>query len=86
MMSAGDELQLTIDEYRSTLNEVVQSHNRNEDLRWELVKSKLCGTSGWTTEGAEEITRLVREYGGFILRNAFAIANVLNIEDGELGY
>jgi hypothetical protein len=84
MMSAGDELQRTIDEYRSILNETVQ--NRNDDLHWELVQSKLSETSGWTTEGAVEITRLVREYGGFILRYALAVANVLNIEDGELGY
>ena len=84
MISAGDELQRTIDEYRITLNENIQ--NRNDDLCWELVQSKLSDTGGWTTEGAEEITRLVRDYGGFILRNALAVANVLNIEDGELGY
>jgi len=85
-MRAGEELERTIDEYRSVLSDVVQNRNREEDLRWELVQRKLSSISGWTTEGASEVTRLVRDYGGFMLRNALAVANVLSKEDGELGY
>ena len=41
--------------------------------------------AGWTTEGAHEIVRIVREYGGFILKNALALAIVLGVQDGEKG-
>lgn len=85
-MSPGDKLERTINEYRNTLTEVIQNQETKEGERWELVQKKLSSISGWTTEGAREITRLAREYGGFMLRNALAVANALNVEDGELGY
>ena len=85
-MNAGDELDRTIDEYQNTLSEVLKCVEINKDLRFELFQRKLNEICGWTTEGAEEIVMLARKYGAFMLRNALAIANVLNIEDGELGY
>lgn len=85
-MSAGEELERMIDEYRDIFVEVVQNGVSRKDFRWDHVQSKLCDIGDWTAEGAEEVTRLAREYGGFILRNALAVAKVLNIEDGELGY
>ena len=85
-MSAGEELERTIDEYRYIFIEFVQNGMRKKNFNWDHVQSKLCNIGDWTAEGAEEVTRLVRGYGSFILRNALAIAKVLNIEDGELGY
>ena len=81
-MDAGEELERTIDEYRNMLAEIKQSQKNKEDLHWDLVQWKLSSISDWTREGAEEVTRLAREYGGFFLRNALAIANVLSVEDG----
>jgi hypothetical protein len=85
-MNAGEELERTIDEYRGIFVEGVQDRVSTKDFQWDHLQAKLCDIGDWTTEGAEEVTRLAREYGGFILRNALAVAKVLNIEDGELGY
>ncbi len=35
---------------------------------------------------ADELISLAKQYGALMLRNAFALAAVLNIEDGELGF
>jgi hypothetical protein len=86
MSSAGVELEFTIDEYNSTFTDIVQDQNNKHDLPWALIQNRLKYNNGWTKEGAGEIVRLVREYGGFMLRNALAIAKVLEIEDGELKY
>ena len=85
-MDAGEELERTMDEYRDMFAEIKHSQKDKEDLHWELVQWKLSRIGDWTPKGAEEITKLARKYGSFILRNALAIASVLSIEDGELGY
>jgi hypothetical protein len=85
-MCVGYELERTIVEYHDTLTEILQCREMKENLRWKLVQRRLSKISGWSTEGAEEVIRLAREYGGFMLRNALAIAKVFNIEDGELGF
>jgi hypothetical protein len=86
IMGAGEELELTIAEYQNALTDVMPYRGRKADLPWELVQSTLSSVNGWTREGAEEVTRLAREYAGFMLRNALAIANALDIEDGELAF
>ena len=86
VMGVGEELELTIAEYQNSLTDVMPYRDRKADLPWELVQSRLSSVNGWTREGAEQVTRLAREYGGFMLRNALAIANVLDVEDGELGF
>ena len=85
-MSAGEELERTIDEYRSMLAEDLNNRGRKKYLDSDLMQWKLCSMGDWTPEGAKEIVRLANDYGGFMLRNALAVANVLSIEDGELGY
>ena len=85
-MNAGEELERTIVEYENTFIDMMKFKGSKENLPWELVQSRLCRINEWTIEGAEEITRLAREYGGFMLRNALAIAKVMGIEDGELDY
>ena len=39
----------------------------------------------WSHNGATALVFLARQYGAFILKNALALAEVLDIEDGELG-
>jgi len=85
-MCAGDELECTIDEYQDTFTDITKYQESSHDLPWELVQKRLKCSNGWTREGAGEVIRLVREYGGFMLRNALAVAKVLDIEDGELSY
>jgi hypothetical protein len=85
-MDAGEELERTIAEYENTFIDMKQFKGSKENLLWGLIRRRLCRTNDWTTEGAEEVTRLAREYGGFMLRNALAVAKVVGVEDGELGY
>ena len=85
-MDAGEELERTMDEYHDMFAEVEYYQKNKGDVHWDFVEWQLSSIGDWTPEGTEEVTRLAREYGGFILRNALAIANVLNVEDGELGY
>lgn len=39
----------------------------------------------WTERGAREVLQLARRYGTSILRNALALADAMNIEDGDAG-
>jgi hypothetical protein len=86
-MKAGEHLEVTIREYRSALAGIAESGgSKTDDVPWELVETRLTNDHGWTREGAEQIVRLAREYGAFMLRNALALAGVFEIKDGELGY
>jgi len=85
-MSVSEELERTLDEYRSIFNEDLNNIGRTKDLNWDSVQWKLCSIGDWTSEGAKEIVRLAHDYGGFMLRNALAVADVFGIEDGGLGY
>lgn len=68
-----------VEEYRAVIGEVAEDANA-DDLVATLVRD-----ADWTTNGAEAIVHLAREYGVFVLKNALALACVLDIEDGELG-
>jgi len=47
--------------------------------------SALSREHDWTERGAAAIVSLANDYGTFVLRNALALAIVLDIEDGSLG-
>lgn len=49
------------------------------------VIGALVSQSEWTERGAREVVQLARRYGWSILRNALALAEALDIEDGESG-
>ena len=72
----------TIEEYEA----VFSAGRRGSALEWDEVDLILQRELAWTREGACEISRLAREYGAFMMRNALAVATVLGIEDGELSY
>jgi hypothetical protein len=59
--------------------------NKKHEIDWDKLICLLCKEGEWTTEGAEILVYLVKQYGSFILKNAFALALAANIEDGELG-
>lgn len=46
----------------------------------------LCTESAWTVEGARLVIDLANQYGTSILRNALALADALDIEDGLAGF
>ena len=45
----------------------------------------LVERGSWTAQGAREVLQLARRYGTSILRNALALAEAMNIEDGDAG-
>jgi hypothetical protein len=51
----------------------------------EIVR-RLKEQHDWTDIAAEALIMLARQYGAFMLRNALALAIVMDTEDGELGF
>jgi hypothetical protein len=74
-------IKLTQSEYK---NYVSTSTNNNE-IDWEKMIDLLCKEGEWTTQGAETLVYLAVNYGSFILKNALALAEAANIEDGKVG-
>lgn len=50
------------------------------------LQAALVTQAAWTEEGAALLVKLARQYGTFVLSNALALAEALDIEDGEAGY
>jgi len=84
MIDQGVMLQSAIAEYDSTVNAAsVELRMKRSPERLMLA---LCRHHDWTDRGAEAILRLANEYGAFMLRNALALAVVLDKEDGDLDF
>lgn len=63
---------------------IVKGHNGEIDNA--QLANLLTTQAEWTEEGAQALIYLAQNYGSFMLRNALALANVLDIEDGALGF
>lgn len=50
------------------------------------IADELVANHGWTQDGAEEIVKVVRRYGAWFLLNAAAVAELLEVQDGEAGF
>jgi hypothetical protein len=57
-----------------------------DEINFERLEAYLIEHCEWTDEAAIELTRLVKRYGSFILKNAFALAIACDVEDGDLGF
>lgn len=55
------------------------------DATDEQIVGALVVRADWTAKGARAVLMLARKYGVFVLRNALALANAMQIEDGEAG-
>jgi len=51
----------------------------------EQIVCALVDRGAWTEQGAREVLQLARRYGTSILRNALALAEAMQIEDGNAG-
>jgi hypothetical protein len=60
--------------------------NSGSEVNYERLEAYLIDDCEWTEEAAIELTRLVQRYGSFMLMNAFALAAVCDVEDGDLGF
>jgi hypothetical protein len=86
MIREGAHLESLVSEYEGLLVTGTGTERTlaREELR--LVPAALCKYGDWSERGADEIARLVMDYGAFMLRNALAVAIVLGKEDGDLGF
>lgn len=67
------------EEYKQLVSEL-PANPTDEALTGTLVKN-----ADWTGHGAQTILHLAREYGCAILRNALALAEAMDIQDGNSG-
>ncbi len=66
-------------EYREMVGRLAENANENNNV------VSLASEAAWTEEGARTVLRLARTYGMSVLRNALALAEALDIEDGDAG-
>ena len=70
---------LLIEEYQTLIAEL--PHNPTaKQITHALIKH-----ANWTPTSAQTLLHLAQTYGTFTLRNALALANALNLEDGTCG-
>jgi hypothetical protein len=79
-MNPEDSLLMTIAEYRSILDPDTVAKQS-----WDSAIKTLIEDADWTSEGAHCLCELAKSYGAFVLRNATALAIVMNQEDGTIG-
>lgn len=77
-------LESTVSEYRGLLASA--KDDGVETLDMDRLVRHLSRAHDWTEHGARAIVSLANQYGGFMLRNALAIAIALDKEDGDLGF
>lgn len=82
ILKEADLLKSAISEY----NNIFEQSKTNGILDSDHLLSNLVKEHDWTSEGAKAVLKLANEYGGFMLRNALALAVVLGKEDGDLGF
>lgn len=85
MIGEGTHLESLVSEYEGLLLKGTASEGAVDVENWRLVADALCRDADWSERGADEIARLVKDYGAFMLRNALAVAIALGREDGNLG-
>jgi len=74
-----DSVPYFVDEYKAIIG-CLGSEPDDESIRDLLIKD-----ADWTVRGSGILVMLVREYGTFVLANALALAEAMEIEDGNAG-
>ena len=78
----GLAIQNRMDEYRG---HVLNEDGSIPDDDDEIIR-RLMEECGWLDRSAHELLRMTKYYGAFLLRHALALANILEIEDGDGGF
>lgn len=68
-----------VDEYKVLVESLLS------DADDKSLIGRLITDSEWTEQGATTLVMLARQYGTFVLANALALAEALEIEDGDAG-
>ena len=84
-MSETEFLESAVSEYRPLLDPAWDKKDVGR-VDTERLISQLTREHDWTDLGARAIVSLATEYGTFMLRNALALAIILDKEDGDLGF
>jgi hypothetical protein len=71
-------------EYKKMLAEMDACDGSPEAAR--QITLALSQQHDWSPAGAAALVALARDYGTFMLRNALALAEALEIEDGSRGF
>lgn len=78
-LSSAEHIELLLAEYRSLTTEL---RDEADDAQ---LRALLVRRADWTERGATAVVDLAKRYGSFVLANALALAEALEIEDGEAG-
>ncbi|MBI1825936.1 MAG: hypothetical protein HY287_12580 [Planctomycetes bacterium] len=79
----ANHVDILVEEYRTILLEVAGASGDMHDLSDDIIEEKLKTVAEWTPQGAAAVLMLARHYGTFVLSNALALAEALEIEDGD---
>jgi hypothetical protein len=77
-------LKSAVSEYRGLFKPASGEHLKRLDTH--RLARDLSRAHDWTEQGAHAIVSLANDYGSFMLRNALALAIVLEKEDGNLRF
>ena len=77
-------LQSVISEYETAVNSTRRKATKRVDR--ERLARALSREHDWTDAGARAVVGLANDYGAFMLRNALALAVVLDKDDGDLDF
>lgn len=78
-LSTAEHIEHLTSEYRSLTCGLGEAA---DDTR---LRAVLVREAAWTEEGAATVVHLAKRYGSFVLANALALAEALEIEDGDAG-
>ena len=71
---------ILVAEYETIIAEV------GKDPSDDQIVAALVHDADWTEQGARDLLHLAQSRGVFMLRNALALANALEIEDGDFNF
>lgn len=84
-MRENEYINSLVSEYTSLLDRRLAKDSQSQYDKTGIIED-LAASADWSISGAQELVRMVENYGAFMLRNALAIAVVLGREDGAQGF
>jgi hypothetical protein len=78
-LSTAQHLEFPIDEYKTLISDLDDPEDDSK------LQNLLITESEWSVQGSAARLHLARYYGSFVLSNALALAEALEIEDGDCG-
>ena len=83
-MNTDLRIESLVAEYKATLAEMDAYDGSSAAAK--RITLAISQQHDWSQAAAATLVKLARDYGTFMLRNALALAEALEIEDGALGH